>query len=76
MRITAYACDSPYSKIERIQLVFSVATLRQPGFFQIRDDKAAKTTVDMEANVVISCEFPEGNDVILVSVREIDSRSY
>ena len=75
MRIAAYTRYAANSEIKRTQLVFPSFAIRQPAFLEIRHDKAAQAAVNMQPYVAGGGEFAQGNDVVLVAIREIDGGS-
>ncbi len=48
----------------------------EASLFQEWHDKAAQATVHMQTNFVLGGKFSESDNVVLVSVREIDSRAH
>lgn len=67
VRITTDTCHTRNSEIERLN--------SKTSFLQERHDEAAKATVHVKTNLVLQRKFAEGDDVILISVREVYGRA-
>lgn len=76
MGITTYACHPTHAEIKRCQFVTTIFAIRETSLFEEGNDKGTKTTVDVETNVVFRGECTESDDVVLVTVREIDRGAY
>lgn len=75
MSITADARHTLHPKIERRKLVLAILAIRQPGLLEVRHDEAAEATVNVETNLVGGRQLAEGDDIVLIPVRKIHSRS-
>lgn len=49
---------------------------REASLFQERHDEAAEAAIHMQAYFVLGGKFSEGDNVVLVPVREVDSRAH
>lgn len=68
VRVAANSGDALDPEVERLRWV--------TGCLEERHDEAAKAAVDVKSDAVLGREFAKSDDVVLASVREIDSRSY
>jgi len=74
--ITADARHAANTEIEWRQFETAVFTLCKPGLVEERDDERAETAVDMETDVVSRSQRTERNDVVLITIREVDGGPY
>lgn len=68
MSVAANAGYTLDSEVERLD--------REASFFQERHDEAAQAAIHMQTNFVLSGKFSESDNVVLVPVREVDSRAH
>lgn len=76
MGITTNARHPTDTEIERCQFVTTVFAICETGLFEEGDDEGTETTVDVETNIVFRGECTECNDIILITVREVDCGAY
>lgn len=70
--VAADSSDAGHPEVERIKFILSTDALRESGFLKIRDDEAAKTAIDVEANLVFGCQLPQSFNIVLIPVGEVD----
>lgn len=76
MGITTDARHPANTKIERRQFITTVFAIRETSFFQEGDDERAETAVDVKTNVVLGSKRAECDDIILITIREVDRGTY
>jgi hypothetical protein len=74
--ITANTCDASDPEVKRRQHVLTTLSISQSGLLEIRHDKAAEATVNVETNVMRGGQGTEGNNVVLVAIWEVDGGAY
>ena len=76
MGITTNARHATDAEVEWGKFVTTVFTICETSLFEERDDEGTETTVDVETNVVFRGERTERDDIVLITVREIDRGAY
>lgn len=76
MGITTNARHPADAEIERCQFITTVFAICETSLFEERDDEGTETTVDVETNVVFRGECTERNDIVLITIREVDRGAY
>ena len=67
MRVAADSGDTLYPEVKRFN--------RESGLFEEGHDEAAETAIDVQTDVVLLSQLSESDDVVLVAVWEVDTRT-
>ena len=62
--VAAYASHALYPEVEGLD--------GEPGLFKEWHDEASEAAIDVQADPVLGSELSECDDVVLVSIREVD----
>ena len=74
--ITTDARHSTNTEIKRGQSVTTVFTVCKTSRFQEGDNERTKTTVHVETNIVSCCQCTERDDIVLITIWEVDCRTH
>lgn len=74
MCVARDACNTLNSKIEWLQLEFTIFTICQSRLLKIRHNETSQATVDVQTDFIGCSQLAKGDNIVLIAVREIDGR--
>ena len=76
MGITANTCHSADAKIKRGQFVTTVFTICKTSLLEEWNNEGTETTVNVETNVISRGECTKCDDIVLITIWEVDCGAY